>query len=191
MRTSFQQQAEPTTRGPESGRTSSHPNDLPRGNYVGEKKSLQPACDPDAAYKDPYGKLIAMTETRNTTKTRVGRRAIVDVPRREWFAVGKYRVLSEPLPGAIHMRRYSVFLENRRIGATVSLPSESDCLNLERPRSVPPLKPFNVPYRPGRPKKGTTRPAVAAVSAERGHTISREDLPPGAPIRESIDAEDG
>jgi len=157
-----------------------------------KKRSLQSAPGPDAVYKEPYGELTAMTETRNTTKTRAGRVALVDVPRREWFAVGKYRVLSEPLPGAMHMRRYSVFSDGRRIGATVSMPTESDCLHLERPRPVLPLKPFFVPYRPGRPKKGATPPTAVAASSERGHTVSREDLPPGAPIREfAASEEDG
>lgn len=151
--------------------------------------SFQPASATEAVYKGPYGELTAMTAIRNTTKTRARRVALVDVPRREWFAVGKYRVLSEPLPGAMHMRRYSIFSGERRIGRTVSMPTESDCLHLERPRPVPPLKPFFVPYRPGRPKKGATPPTAVAAFSERGHTVSREDLPPGVPVREFAGSE--
>jgi len=113
-------------------------------------------------------------------------------PRRQRFTVGKYEVLTEPLPGATHMQRYTVFLAGRRIGATVSMPSESDCLYLEKPPPVPPLKSFHVAYRPGRPKKGAVAPAAAVpVAVERGHGIAREDLPPTAPIRELASAEDG
>jgi hypothetical protein len=105
--------------------------------------------------------------------------------------VGKYEVLSEPLPGATHLRRYTVFLGGRRIGATVSMPSESDCLYLEKPPPVPPLKSFQVIYRPGRPKKGAAPAAAAAASGENGHAIAREDLPHGAPVRELANTEDG
>jgi hypothetical protein len=134
-----------------------------------------------------------MIDSRNTKKTRAERRTLVDVPGREWFTVGKYRVLSEPLPGAMHMRRYSVFSDGRRIGATVSRPTESDCLHLERPQPVPPPKPFFIAYRPGRPKKGAPpRTAAAPAFSERAHTVSRDDLPPAAPIREfSPSEEDG
>jgi hypothetical protein len=156
------------------------------------KISIQPARGPEAVYKGQSDRLITMTETGNTKKTRARRRMLVDVPGREWFAVGKYRVLSEPLPGAMQMRRYSIFSGGRRIGATVSVPTESDCLHLERPRPVPPLKPFFVAYRPGRPKKGATPPAATSAFSERAHTVSREDLPPGAPIREfAASEEDG
>jgi len=157
-----------------------------------KKMSFRPARGLEAVYMGQYGRLIAMTDSRNTKKPRAGRRTLVDVRGREWFAVGKYRVLSEPLPGAMQMRRYSIFSDGRRIGATVSMPTESDCLHLERPRPVPPLKPFFVAYRPGRPKKGATPPAAAATFSERAHTVSREDLPPGAPIREfAASEEDG
>ena len=55
------------------------------------------------------------------------------------------------------MLRYTVFVGGKRIGATVSVPTESDCRFLEKPPVVPPLKIFSS-YRPGRPKKGS-RPA--------------------------------
>jgi len=125
-----------------------------------------------------------MNETVNRTRTRAGLRPLVEGTRREWFAVGKYQVLSEPLTGAMHMRRYSVFFEGRRIGATVSVPSESDCQHLEHPSPVPPLKSFYVAYRPGRPKKGAAPRAAASTSEDKGPSVSREDLPTGAPIRD-------
>ena len=69
------------------------------------------------------------------------------------------------------MLRYTVFVGGKRIGATVSVPTESDCRFLEKPPVVPPLKIFSS-YRPGRPKKGS-RPQAPN---ESGHT-SRESLP--------------
>ena len=125
-----------------------------------------------------------MNVPRNRTKARAGARPLFDGPRREWLVVGKYQVLSEPLPGATHMRRYSVFFEGRRIGATVSVPSESDCQHLEHPSPVPPLKSFYVAYRPGRPKKGAAPRAAAAISEDKGPSVSHEDLPTGAPTRD-------
>lgn len=100
-------------------------------------------------------------------------------PRRR-FMVGKYEVIAQPIPGSAHMLRYTVFLGGTRIGATVSVPTESDCRYLEKPPAVPPLKPFQAYYRPGRPKKGSTPP----VASERGHGIPAEDLPPGVSLRE-------
>ena len=97
--------------------------------------------------------------------------------------VGKYEIRSEPLPGSIHMRRYTVFSMGLRIGTMVSLPTESDCLYLENPPSVPPLKPYFF-HRPGRPKKGVAPPSIIAAVFEAGiHTVPREDLPEGAPFR--------
>ena len=55
------------------------------------------------------------------------------------------------------MLRYTVFVGGKRIGATVSVPTESDCRFLEKPPVVPPLKIFSS-YRPGRPKKGSRPP---------------------------------
>jgi hypothetical protein len=69
------------------------------------------------------------------------------------------------------MLRYTVFVGGKRIGATVSVPTESDCRFLEKPPVVPPLKIFSS-YRPGRPKKGS-RPQAPAESAHP----SRESLP--------------
>src|SRR5262249_16940778 len=61
-----------------------------------------------------------------------------------------------------------------RIGATVSVPSESDCLFLEKPPVVPPLKIFYVTSKPGRPKKNAAKPA-APVEKETGGF--RDELP--------------
>ena len=81
--------------------------------------------------------------------------------------VGKYEVVAQPIPGSSHMLRYTVSVAGTRIGATVSVPTESDCRFLEKPPIVPPLKIFSS-YRPGRPKKGSRPPATAeTVQAPR------------------------
>ena len=77
----------------------------------------------------------------------------IPVVERSRFMVGKYEILAQPIPGAAHMLRYTVFVGKQRIGAMVSRPTESDCRFLEKPPVVPPLKIFQVTYRPGRPKK--------------------------------------
>jgi hypothetical protein len=51
------------------------------------------------------------------------------------------------------MLRYTVFVGGARIGALLSVPTESDCRFLEAPPPVPPLKVFRVTHRAGRPKK--------------------------------------
>jgi hypothetical protein len=95
------------------------------------------------------------------------------------FSVGKYDIIATPIPYSAHMLRYTVFLDGRRIGATASLPSESDCSFLEKPPAVPPLVPFQPTYRPGRPKKGAPPRNTEAAPAPR------EELPHGMalPIR--------
>jgi hypothetical protein len=107
---------------------------------------------------------------------------------RKRFMIGKYEIIAQPIAGSAHMLRYTVFVAGRRIGATASMPTESDCRYLERPPVVPPLKPFQVFYRPGRPKKGST-PPQPAVDAHHG--ISREDIPAGISIPASGRSEDG
>ncbi len=79
---------------------------------------------------------------------------------RKRFKVGKYDILAQPAPGSMHMLRYTVMLEGRKIGSLLSVPSESDCRFMESPPVVPPLKIFSVTFRPGRPKKGTVRPSA-------------------------------
>lgn len=90
--------------------------------------------------------------------------------------VGKYEVIARPLPHSAHMLLYTVYVGKTRIGAMVSVPSESDCRFLENPPPVPPLKIFYVTSRPGRPKKGAVRPAANA-ERERKPADQREQLP--------------
>jgi hypothetical protein len=72
---------------------------------------------------------------------------------RKRFRVGKYEVIAQPIPNSAHMLRYTVFVGGVRIGALLSVPTESDCRFLEAPPPVPPLKVFRVTHRAGRPKK--------------------------------------
>jgi hypothetical protein len=74
------------------------------------------------------------------------------------FKIGKYDIIAQPAPGSAQMLRYTILLQGRRLGAQLSVPSESDCRFMEAPPPVPPLKIFSVTFRPGRPKKGTVRP---------------------------------
>lgn len=94
--------------------------------------------------------------------------------------VGKYEVVAEPIPGSAQMLRYTVSVDGTRIGATVSVPSESDCRYLEKPPAVPSLKPFHATYRPGRPKKSAT----PVVASEPRPGIRAEDVPPGLSLRD-------
>ena len=102
------------------------------------------------------------------------------------FMIGKYEIIARPIPGSAHMLRYTVFVGGRRIGATASVPTESDCRYLERPPVVPPLKPFQVFYRPGRPKKGTTPPSQVDAQPP----TPREDIPAGISIPRSSRSDD-
>lgn len=88
------------------------------------------------------------------SKSREGARKLPGHPMRQSFAIGKYEVVAQPIPGSAQMLRYTVYLHGHRIGATASMPTESDCRNFEHPPEVPPLKPFRIQHRPGRPKKG-------------------------------------
>ena len=90
------------------------------------------------------------------------------------FMVGKYEVIAEPIPHSRQMLRYTVHVGKTRIGALVSVPSESDCRFLEKPPAVPPLRIFYVTSRPGRPKKGTPKPATVLERNQPGY---REPLP--------------
>lgn len=98
----------------------------------------------------------------------------IPVVERRRFTVGKYDVIAEPIPHSRHMLRYTVYVGKTRIGATVSVPSESDCLFLEKPPVVPPLKIFYVTSRPGRPKKSAKQPPLPL---ERNQPGFRESLP--------------
>ncbi len=77
---------------------------------------------------------------------------------RRQFKIGKYDIVAQPANGSMHMLRYTVLLNGKRLGALLSMPTESDCRFLESPPKVPPLKIFSVTYRPGRPKKGAAKP---------------------------------
>jgi len=121
-------------------------------------------------------------EIREMVREHPGRQA------RKRFMIGKYEIIAQPIPGSAHMLRYTVFVGGRRIGATASMPTESDCRYLERPPVVPPLKPFQVFYRPGRPKKGATPPQPAV---DVHHGISREEIPAGISIPVPGRSEDG
>ena len=90
------------------------------------------------------------------------------------FRVGKYDVVAKPIPHSAHMLRYTVFLDGLRIGALASVPTESDCLFLEKPPVVPPLKIYSVIYRPGRPKKGATS---GAANGDRAPALPPIELP--------------
>jgi len=94
--------------------------------------------------------------------------SIPTVERRR-FKVGKYDIVAHPIPNSAHMLRYTVFVGGKRIGATVSVPTESDCRFLEAPPKVPPLKIFQVTYRPGRPKKNAA--GANGENGESGPTI--------------------
>ena len=110
----------------------------------------------------------------------------IPVVERTRFMVGKYEVVAQPIPGAAHMLRYTVFVGKQRIGAMVSRPTESDCRFLEKPPVVPPLKIFQVTHRPGRPKKGATPP----VPVDRHNALPplpREDLPAGMALERKSD----
>ncbi len=72
---------------------------------------------------------------------------------RTQFKIGKYDIVAQPAIGSAHMMRYTVLVNGKRIGALLSMPSESDCKFLENPPPVPPLKIYYVTSRPGRPKK--------------------------------------
>ncbi|MEW6688195.1 MAG: hypothetical protein AB1452_03780 [Pseudomonadota bacterium] len=121
-------------------------------------------------------------EVRGSVREHPGRQE------RRRFMLGKYEIIAQPIPGSAHMLRYTVFVGGRRIGATASVPTESDCRYLERPPVVPPLKPFQVFYRPGRPKKGATPPAS---HGEAQPAAPREEIPAGISIPEPRRGEDG
>jgi hypothetical protein len=87
------------------------------------------------------------------------------LPRR--FKIGKYDIVAQPAAGSAHMLRYTVMLEGKRLGAQLSMPSESDCRFMEAPPPVPPLKIFSVTFRPGRPRKGTVRPQLPGGEEEQ------------------------
>jgi hypothetical protein len=76
---------------------------------------------------------------------------------RRQYKIGKYDIVAQPAAGSMHMLRYMVLLNGKRLGALLSVPTESDCRFLEAPPKVPPLKIFSVTFRPGRPRKDAQR----------------------------------
>lgn len=106
----------------------------------------------------------------------------IPVLERKRFTVGKYEIVAQPFPHSAHMFRYTVFVGGTRIGAMASVPSESDCLFLEKPPVVPPLVRYQVVYRPGRPKKGTP-PRTAGDTPPP----PREELPHGISFPQATD----
>ncbi|HVL35748.1 MAG TPA: hypothetical protein VM489_08780 [Burkholderiales bacterium] len=100
--------------------------------------------------------------------------ALPAVERRN-FKIGKYDIVAQPAIGSAHMLRYTVLLNGKRLGALLSVPTESDCKFLECPPAVPPVKIFQVTHRPGRPKKNAApAPAPLAESGPRG--LRHEEL---------------
>jgi hypothetical protein len=105
--------------------------------------------------------------------------ALPAVERRN-FKIGKYDIVAQPALGSAHMLRYTVLLNGKRLGALLSVPTESDCKFLECPPAVPPVKIFQVTHRPGRPKKNAAPPVAQSLSENnppRG--LRHDDLPPG------------
>ena len=93
------------------------------------------------------------------------------------FSVGKYEIVATPIARSAHMLRYTVFLEGKRIGAMVSVPSESDCRFLEAPPPVPELVPWKAIYRPGRPRKDAPPRNTEPPPAPREELPHGLDLP--------------
>ncbi len=106
----------------------------------------------------------------------------IPVVERKRYTIGKYEIIAQPIPHSAHMLRYTVFVDGRRIGALASVPTESDCLFLEKPPIVPPLVPYQAYYRPGRPKKGTPPRAAGDVLPS-----PREELPHGMSFPQATD----
>ena len=46
-------------------------------------------------------------------------------------------IVATPAAGSMHMLRYTVLLNGKRLGALLSVPTESDCRFLEAPPKVP------------------------------------------------------
>ena len=101
---------------------------------------------------------------------------------RKRYRIGKYEIVAQPIPHAAHMLRYTVSVDGTRIGTMASVPSESDCVFMEKPPIIPPLVPYQVVYRPGRPKKGAP-PRTAGDAPPPPH----EDLPHGMSFPQATD----
>ena len=104
--------------------------------------------------------------------------ALPAVERRN-FKIGKYDIVAQPAVGSAHMLRYTILLNGKRLGALLSVPTESDCRFLESPPAVPPVKIFQVTHRPGRPKKNAAAPATQSLSEPGPRGLRHDELPPG------------
>src|SRR2546423_11841146 len=100
---------------------------------------------------------------------------------RKQYKIGKYDIVAQPAAGSMHMLRYTVLLNGKRLGALLSVPTESDCRFLEAPPAVPPVKIFQVTHRPGRPKKNAAPPAAQSLSQPAPRGLRHDGLPPGTP----------
>src|SRR5258705_8087444 len=98
---------------------------------------------------------------------------------RRQYKLGKYDIVAQPASGSMHMLRYTVLLNGKRLGALLSVPTESDCRFLEAPPAVPPVNIFQVTHRPGRPKKNATPTAAQSLSEPAHRGLRPADLPPG------------
>src|SRR5437870_13489140 len=90
---------------------------------------------------------------------------------RRQYKIGKYDIVAQPAAGSMHMLRYTVLLNGKRLGALLSVPTESDCRFLEAPPKVPPLKIFSVTFRPGRPPKHAQRQNGGAQGGDTAPVI--------------------
>ena len=87
---------------------------------------------------------------------------------RKQYKLGKYDIVAQPAPGSMHMLRYTVLLNGKRLGALLSAPTESDCRFLEAPPKVPPLKIFSVTFAPAGRRR---TPRKTASDGESGPVI--------------------
>jgi len=74
------------------------------------------------------------------------------------FKIGKYDIVAQPALGSAQMLRYTVMFNGKRLGALMSMPSESDCKFLESPPKVPPLRFSTSPAGPAA-RRRTPRPS--------------------------------
>src|SRR5258706_7075390 len=94
---------------------------------------------------------------------------------RKQYKIGKYDIVAQPAAGSMHMLRYTVMLNGKRLGALLSVPTESDCRFLEAPPKVPPLKIFSVTFRPGRPRKDAQRQTGGGQGGTSGPALPQSN----------------
>jgi hypothetical protein len=87
---------------------------------------------------------------------------------RKQYKLGKYDIIAQAASGSMHLFRYTVMLDGKRLGALLSVPTESDCRFLEAPPAVPPLRIYQVTYRPGRPRKKPAEDAATVPWSIKG-----------------------